>query len=278
MRIVGLLAAASLIGGYAWAKEEIPPPAPPLLQAAGPPPSPAQKAARAKNEAADSVLWNKNPAPKDPRDFSGVWWTSHYQREIRQLDGSHPPMTQKGIDSENYRVDLIKKGTPLPDASTECLPNGVPHTMVSPYPIQFVYSPGLITMLFEVGHDLRFIHMDGKPAPKNEPLSFMGYSVGHWEGNTLVVVTDHFNNKTTIDQTSLSHGTKMKVTERFSRYTDKFGGAQITDMITIDDPDYYTKPWVARRDFAWRGDTHMLEYTCEENNRNQPVDGLTGYQ
>jgi hypothetical protein len=120
--------------------------------------------------------------------------------------------------------------------------------------------------------------MDGKPVPKNEPASFMGYSRGHWEGDTLVVITDHFNDKTTIDQTSLSHGKKMTVTERFTRYTDKNGGAQITDLFTVDDPEYYTKPWTARRDFAWRGETHMLEYTCEENNRNQPVDGLTGLQ
>ena len=60
-------------------------------------------------------------------------------------------------------------GTPIADAPTQCFPHGIPRLMASPYPIEFVYAPGLITILHEVAHNVRFIHMDGKPAPANTP-------------------------------------------------------------------------------------------------------------
>jgi hypothetical protein len=262
--IACLLAALGLLGSQALAQQ--PRPAPPWLDAPPPPPTPAQQAARDQRALADIANWSKNPPPSDPRDFSGVWWAP-FQRELRQLDGSHPPMTPKGQEAEDRRVKLLRAGTPEPDASVFCLPNGTPHTLLSPYPIQFVYTPGLITMLFEVGHDVRYIHMDGRPAPKNEPLSFMGYSRGHWEGNTLVVETDHFNDQTTIDQTSLSHGVKMKAVERMTKIKNRLGGTAIRIDVTVEDPEYYTAAWTGRREFDWRGDIHFMEYVCEENNR-----------
>jgi hypothetical protein len=103
----------------------------------------------------------------------------------------------------------------------------------------------------------------------------MGYSVGRWEGNTLVVDTDHFNDKTQIDEESLSHGLKLKVHEEMTKFTNKYGGVEIRDLITISDPDHYTHPWTTERLFPWRGDIHITEYTCEENNRNKSVNGVT---
>ena len=147
--------------------------------------------------------------------------------------------------------------------------------MASPYPIQFVYTPGLITILHEVAHNVRYIHMDGKPVPADTPRTFLGYSVGHWEGNTLVIVTDHFNDRTQIDEESLSHGLKLKVTERITKFTNKYGGVELRNLITIDDPDHFTHPWTAERTYPWRGDIRISEYSCEENNRNAPENGVT---
>ena len=119
-------------------------------------------------------------------------------------------------------------------------------------------------MLHEVAHNVRFIHMDGQPAPADTPRSFLGYSVGHWEGNTLVIVTDHFNDRTQIDEESLSHGLQLKVTERMTRFTNRYGGAEIRDLITIEDPEHYTRPWTAERLYPWRGDIRIAEYSCED--------------
>lgn len=260
----------------------------PASAQAGPPGRPpltaAQIAAREKRNAEESVEWNQNPAPKDPRDFSGVWWTRGYDRTYRPIT-AHPmspdesakllPLTPLEAKSRAYHLLMEQRGTPVADAPTRCFPHGVPRIMASPYPIQFVYTPGLITILHEVAHNVRFIHMGGKPAPANTPRTFMGYSVGHWDGNTLVVTTDHFNDRTQIDEESLSHGLKLKVTERFTRFTNKYGGAELRDLITIEDPDHYTRPWTAERTYPWRGDVRIEEYSCEENNRNEPVNGIT---
>ena len=244
-------------------------------------PTPEQIATREKKNAEE---WNKIPAPTDPRDFSGVWWTRGYDRTFRPV--SNPPqspseaakllpMTPLEAASRQHHLDMEKAGTPIADAPTQCLPHGIPRLIASPYPVEYIYSPGLITMLHEVAHNVRYIHMDGKPAPADTPRSFLGYSAGHWEGDTLVVITDHFNNRTQIDEESLSHGLKLTVTERITKFTNPYGGVELRNLITIDDPEHFTKPWTAERLFPWRGDIRISEYSCEENNRNAPVDGVT---
>jgi hypothetical protein len=276
---IGLLTAIAALGisVTGLAQEGAPPPR-------GARPTPEQLAARERRNAEDAIKWNKNPAPKDLRDFSGVWWTRGYDRTFRPVT-DHPmspaesakllPLTPLEAASRQHHLDMEKAGTPIADAPTQCFPHGVPRLMASPYPIQFVYTPGLITLLHEVAHNVRFIRMDGKPVPADTPRTFLGYSRGHWEGNTLVVVTDHFNNRTQIDEESLSHGLKLKVTEHFTRFTNKYGGAELRDLITIEDPDHYTRPWTTERTYPWRGDIRIAEYSCEENNRNAPVNGVT---
>ena len=248
------------------------------------PPTPEQIAAREKKNAEDAKLWNANPAPSDPRNFEGVWWTRGYDRTFRPY--TNPPMnpaeaakllplTPLEAASRQHHLDMEKAGTPVVDASTDCYPHGVPRVMASPYPIQFDYLPGMIVILHEVAHNVRYIHMDGKPAPANEPLTYMGYSRGRWEGDTLVIDTDHFNDKTQVDEESLSHGLKLKVHEEITKFTNKYGGVELRNMITISDPDHFTKPWTAERLYPWRGDIKVNEYTCEENNRNKSVNGVT---
>jgi hypothetical protein len=270
----------ALLWTAAFAQEGAPP--------QGPAPQGGDRAARAaaqdKRNADAAALWNKNPAPTDPRDFSGVWWTRGYDRTFRPMAdrpmspdqaASLLPMTPLEAASRQHHLDMEKAGTPIADAPTQCFPHGIPRLMASPYPIEFVYAPGLITILHEVAHNVRFIHMDGKPVPADTPRSFLGYSVGHWEGDTLVVVTDHFNDRTQIDEESLSHGLQLKTTERMTKFTNKYGGVEIRNLITIEDPEHFTKPWTAERLYPWRGDIHIAEYSCEENNRNAPVNGIS---
>ena len=123
---------------------------------------------------------------------------------------------------------------------------------------------------------MRLIHVDGKPVPADTPRSFLGYSVEHLEGDTLVVVTDHFNDRAD-RRGSLSHGLQLKVTER-ARRSSPISIARRRDpqnLITIEDPEHFTKPWTAEQLFPWRGDIKIAEYSCEENNRNAPVNGIS---
>jgi hypothetical protein len=272
---LGACAAALLAAPFALAQEGGP------ARAA---PTPEQIAAREAKNAADAKAWNATPAPSDPRDFQGVWWTRGYDRTFRPITNPfmNPaeaakllPLTPKEAASRQHHLDMEKAGTPIVDASTDCYPHGVPRVLASPYPIQYDYMPGLIVVLNEVAHNVRYIHVDGKPVPPNTPLTYMGYSRGHWEGNTLVIDTDHFNDKTQVDEESLSHGLKMTVHEEITKFTNKYGGAELRDLITISDPDHYTHPWTAERLYPWRSDIKISEYTCEENNRNKSVNGVT---
>lgn len=235
-------------------------------------------------QAAQAKIWNATPAPSDPRDFQGVWWTRGYDRTFRPITNPRQspkeaakllPLTPLEAKSRQHHLDMEEAGTPIVDASTDCYPHGIPRMLASPYPLQYNYAPGLIVVLNEVAHNIRYIHMDGKPAPKNEPRTYLGYSRGHWEGNTLVVDTDHFNDKTQVDEESLSHGLKLKIHEEITKFTNKFGGVELRDLITISDPDHYTMPWTAERTYPWRSDIKVSEYTCEENNRNKSVNGVT---
>ena len=273
-RSAWLASALALIWVASFAQNAAPPPTDPAARAA----------ARDQLNAAQAAQWNRNPAPRDPQDFSGVWWTRGYDRTFRPVTDTPMspaesarllPLTALEAASRQHHLDMEKAGTPIADAPTQCFPHGIPRLMASPYPIEFVYSPGLITVLHEVAHNVRFIHMDGKPAPADTPRTFLGYSVGHWQGNTLVVITDHFNDRTQIDEESLSHGLKLTVTERMTRFTNKYGGAEIRNLITIEDPEHFTGPWTAQRLYPWRGDIHIAEYSCEENNRNAPVNGVS---
>ena len=200
----------------------------------------------------------------DPRDISGVWWTKGYDRRYRTLDGQLPPFTPAGKAEWDRHIAAEKEGKPIADAPTRCLPHGIPRLMASPYPIQIIQSPGQVTFVHEVAHNLRLIYMD-EPQPKEVDPTYLGHSVGHWEGDTLVVDTIGLNDKTQIDEEGITHSDKLHVVERFKKIN---GGTALENLITIEDPVTFTQPWTARRVYEWRPEIRLMEYVCEENNRN----------
>ena len=202
----------------------------------------------------------------DPRNFEGVWWTRGYDRTYRQLDKSLPPFNAVGKAEWERHVAAEKAGTPIGDAPTRCYPHGIPRMMASPYPIQIIQTPGMLTILHEVGHNIRYIYMD-QDHPKNVKPSFLGHSVGRWEGDTLVIDTVAFNDRTRIDEEGIVHSTRLHMVERLRKIDN---GNSIENLMTIEDPAYFTQPWQARRTYIWRPDIRLAEYVCEENNRNEP--------
>lgn len=202
---------------------------------------------------------------KDPRDLSGVWFIRDYNRRFRTPVNTLPPFTPFGKAEFDKRVKAEEAGTPYADASTHCWPHGIPRVMNSPYPIQIIHSPGKITIVHEVGHNIRQIRMD-VPMPDKVPTSFLGYSVGHWEGDALVVKTTGLNGYTQVDEEGRPKSSAMTVTERYQKRAPDI--LEVT--YTMDDPKTYTHPWTARAQFRWAPEFRMGEYICEENNRNKP--------
>jgi hypothetical protein len=207
----------------------------------------------------------------DPHNFEGVWWMSGYQYLLGPDIGVPPPLKPEYMRILERRIRAKNRGTPEADASTQCLPHGMPRVMESPYPIEIVQTPGRITFLHEVAHNVRRIWLD-RSHPKDLRPTFLGDSVGHWEGDTLVVDTIGLNDRTFIDDEGSSHSTQLHVVERYRKID---GGSKLDLTITLDDPVTLEHPYSYHRILHWRPDVRPQEYICEENNRNAPVNGVT---
>jgi hypothetical protein len=227
--------------------------------------------AYAQSDILEGPLIRPERSSSDPRDLSGVWFLRLYNRQIMSTRGRIPPFTPHGKAEWDTRVAAEKEGRPIADASAYCWPHGTPRLMNSPYPIQIIQTKGKTTIVHEVNHNVRHIYMD-EPMPASVTPSFLGTSVGHWEGDTLVIETTGVDDRTWIDEVGIIHGKGLKVTERIRKIED---GEAIEDLIKIEDPEFFTQPWFMRDTYAWRPDLRLTEYVCEENNRNMPVNGRT---
>jgi hypothetical protein len=159
-----------------------------------------------------------------------------------------------------------KAATPEQDPELTCVPPGIPATLLEPFPIEILQVPGKVLMLFEYDHLVRPIYTDGRKIPDDPDPTYMGSAVGKWEGDTFVVDTVGFNEKTWLDDTGLPHSDVLHVTERIRRLDHN----TLEDVITIDDPKSYTKPWTVRKVFDLKPKWEIMEYECEENNKENP--------
>ena len=123
------------------------------------------------------------------------------------------------------------------DPILNCLPPGVPRIMLIPFPMQVIQLPGEVILLFEYDHYIRHVYLDRREHPKELDLTWMGDSIGWWEGNTLVVDTAGLNDKTWLDQVGHPHSDALHVVERIRRVDHD----TLQDDLTIDDPKAYKK-------------------------------------
>jgi hypothetical protein len=194
----------------------------------------------------------------------------------------YPPFTPaaKALWEQRELKDLEKD-----DPEGFCLPPGVPRMLYTPYPTQIYQMPDRILFVFEGGaHVWRLVWMDGRKLPNPDDVNptYLGYSVAHWEGDTLVIESNGFNDRTWLDASGHPHGEKLKVTERLTRTT--FNNMKVE--ATIDDPEFYTKPWTVVTGITWTPNTtgpftmrggEILEYICQENNKDQiHIHGVLG--
>ena len=143
-----------------------------------------------------------------------------------------------------------------------CLPPGVPRTtLMGLFPMQIVQTPKMIVMLFEVFHQFRLIPIDAKHPDDLEP-SYMGDSVGHWEGDALVVDVTGFNDKTWLGGVGTIHSAKLHVIEKFTRVDEN----TIVYESIVEDPEVLTAPWIRHGNIMLRPGTRLDEYECVENN------------
>src|SRR5438874_4156291 len=205
------------------------------------------------------------PAPRTPDgkpDFSGLWQpeVNPYRFDLIQ-DLQDEAIFRPGAEAIfNERVKNFHRDDPV----TNCLPAGPLEMLSAMYRI--MQSPTVVALLYESGtRRYRQIYMDGRKLPEDPNPTWLGYSVGHWEGDTLVVESTGFNDRTWLDRAGHPHSENLRVTERFWRVD--FGHMQY--QITFDDPETLTKPLTLSLAVNYRPDTDMLENVCNENNRDK---------
>jgi hypothetical protein len=150
-----------------------------------------------------------------------------------------------------------------PDA--HCLPLGLMQLHTHPQPRKIIQTPAVIVIIYEANSGLRQVFMDGRPLPNNEPQPWWyGYSIGKWDGDTLVVETTGFRDDVWLDVEGSPLTNTGKMTERFRRLS--YGNLEID--ITVEDPKAYTKPWTVTVKQHAMLNTDLIEFVCQENERS----------
>ncbi len=175
---------------------------------------------------------------------------------------------KEGLPLLPWAADLLNKrkaenSKDNPDA--HCLPLGLMQLHMHPQPRKIIQTPGLILILYEAQAGVRQIFMDGRPLPNNDPQPWWyGYSVGKWDGDTLVVETTGFRDDVWLDIDGTPLTSTGKLTERFRR--PNYGTLEID--VTVEDPKVYSKPFTVRVNHRIMPDTDLIEFICGENERS----------
>ncbi len=231
------------------------------------------------------------PAPRlnGKPDLSGVWKTdSPPPGENERLFGDRMiAASVLGDDARtfskyfiNILIDFPPDQSPMRPATeaifqrnrqasaenptTNCLPQGILRSDVHPYPFKIIQTPDLVTVLSEADFSFRQIYLDGRKLPVDPLPSWLGYSIAKWEGDTLVIDSAGFLDKSWLDAAGHPHSDGMRVQERFHRRD--FG--HMDSQITVDDPAMYTKPIIVKATYTIEPADSLLEYICAENEKD----------
>jgi len=164
--------------------------------------------------------------------------------------------------AELHRQRVASNSEDNPDA--HCLPLGVMQLHTHGQPRKMIQAPGVIAIIYEANSGLRQIFTDGRPLPKDAEPWWYGYSVGKWDGDTLVVESTNFRDLGWLDVEGSPLTESGKIIERFRR--PDYGHLEID--VTIDDPKAYTKPWTVKVYQRILPDTELIEFVCQENERD----------
>ena len=225
----------------------------PIASAQSPAPSAGAKAPAVADHVPDlSGVWREN-APAGARAYSGFAFTKE-----------EPPMTPWAqAKYHEAKPTFGPKAVAVEESNSpdyNCLPPGVPYIYFRPHPFEIIQGQGRVIMYFEYDHFVREVFTDGRKHPDDLDPSWMGHAIGHYEGDTLVVDTIGFNDKTWLDRVGHPHSDQLHLVERFRRVDHN----TLTDDLTIEDPKAYTKPWSAQLIFQLRPQWDIGEFICEE--------------
>ena len=202
-------------------------------------------------------VWNMRSTPTT-RYLLGTWMAdappmTPWAQERMKLN--KPSFGPNGVADSNDPVN------PTTGDTIGCFPPGVPRIYLHPFPMEIIQTPGRVLLIYEFNHFVRQIFTDGRKHNTDLGPTWMGDSIGRWEGDTLVADTIGFNDKTWLDRLGHPHSEEMHVVERFTRVDQN----TLKISMTIEDPKAYTKPWTTELMFQLRPGWNITEMVCEDN-------------
>lgn len=208
----------------------------------------------------------KSAAPKaadGKTDLSGIW-TQDNTKPFLDLTYEMKPEEVPYRPAAKALADSRRDGT-KDEPDSQCLPQGVPKINAAPVPFKIVQTPKLVVMVYEAFNLWRQFHLDGRQLIEDPNPTWLGWSSGKWEGDTLVVETRGLNGKSWLDHAGNPASDALHVTEKWRR--PSVGKLELE--VTIDDPKMYTRPWTAKESFHLLPDTEVMEFICLENEKDQ---------
>jgi len=215
-------------------------------------------------QAPAQVPGTKLPDGTATPDMSGIW---------ERIEGIRfnprnelPPYTAEYRRRYDLAMAARNRGERVADPTSRCLPQGMPRFMVASYPLEVLQTKGQVTLIAEWASQVRRIFTDGRGHPPADEIdiTFNGHSIGRWEGPVLLVDTVGIRGDTSFDASPLTHSDQMTVKERIYLRDPN----TLVAEITVTDPVAFTGPWQVVRTYRRGGaDARIMEYVCEENNR-----------
>ncbi|HVA93533.1 MAG TPA: hypothetical protein VNI36_01395 [Candidatus Dormibacteraeota bacterium] len=197
-------------------------------------------------------------------DLTGVWYMKRGNYDFASFSKGDPPMTAWG--RKQFLAAKPSQGprsVPLQDTNDmvyKCYSPGMPYIYLQLFPVQIVQTPTEVIELFEYDHSVRHIHLNSKHPDVITP-TYMGDSIGHYEGDTLVVDTVGLNGKTWLDRLGHPNSDQMHIIEHIRRTTK----TNLRVDFTFEDPKSYTRTWTAEMNFLLHPNWHIMEDMCMDN-------------
>jgi hypothetical protein len=197
-------------------------------------------------------------------DMTGIW--ERIEGIRFNPTGQLPPFNADYLHRYDLAMQARARGERVADPTYGCLPQGMPRFMVASYPLEILQTKGQFTIIAEWSSQVRRIFTDGRAHPPADEIdiTFNGHSIGHWEGQTLLVDTVGIRGDTSFDASPMTHSDQLTVSERIFLKDPK----TLVAELTVTDPGAFTAPWKVVRTYRRGGpDARIMEYVCEENNR-----------
>jgi hypothetical protein len=197
-------------------------------------------------------------------DWGGVWELDWRSFNGSSAVGEKPPRLTPEYAQRLARFEAAQKqGAPQQAQTANCVPPGMPAIMAQPFPIEFLFTPGKVTVVIEAYGQTRRIFTDGRSQPADPDLTFQGHSVGRWEGDTLVADTVAILPGTHIAP-GVDHSDQLRIEERIRRVADD----TLEIRMTLHDAEALLEPLTLVRNYKRHRDWDIKEYVCTQNNRD----------